>query len=154
MKKFKLVVAAFVLAGLTLTSCSSDDNSTSTPVEITGKWTPTKTVIKIGANQEVSEDYANNQEGCDKDYVEFSATNSVFKDKYFYKNGANACIEDDAAAPGTFNKSNDVLIINADESNYDGTYKVTTLSNSTLVISFDTQVGTNTVTTSYHFSKV
>ena len=152
MKKIKVLLVAFVLGGLTLTSCSSDDNST--PASINAKWTPTKTVIKIGANQEVSEDYTNNQEGCDKDYIEFSETNSVFKDKYFYKNGSNACIEDDAADPGTFNNSNDVLIINADDSTYDGTYKVTTLTNNTLVISFDTQVGTNMVTTSYHFKKV
>lgn len=153
MKKIKVLLVAFVLGGLTLTSCSSDDNA-STPASINAKWTPTKTVIKIGASQEVSEDYANNQEGCDKDYVEFSETGGIFKDKYFYKNGSNVCVEDDAAAPGTFNKSGDVLIIDADESTYDGTYKVTTLTNNTLVISFDTQVGANTVKTSYHFSKV
>ncbi|RZK06333.1 MAG: hypothetical protein EOO46_15360 [Flavobacterium sp.] len=153
MKKIKTVLVAFVLAGLTLTSCSSDD-SPSTPASVSGKWTPVKTVTKIGPSQEVSENYVNNQEGCDKDYVEFTETGGIFKDKYFYKNGSNACVEDDAAAPGTFNKSSDVLIINAEESVYDGTYKITNLTNSNLVISFDTQVGANTVTTSYHFTKV
>lgn len=153
MKKIKTVLVAFVLAGLTLTSCSSDD-SPSTPASANGKWTPVKTVTKIGASQEVSENYVNNQEGCDKDYVEFTETGGIFKDKYFYKNGSNECVEDEAAAPGTFNKSGDVLIINAEESVYDGTYKITNLTNSNLVISFDTQVGANTVTTSYHFTKV
>ena len=154
MKKIKVAAAAFFLGALALTSCSSDDNSGSTPASINAKQTPTKTVVKVGSSQEIEEEYLNNEAGCDKDYVEFSATGSVFKDQYFYKNGSNVCTEDAATAPGTWSKTDDTLIINSEESIYDGNFTIETLSNTDLVISFDTQAGANTVTTSYHFKKV
>lgn len=153
MKKFKVLLATFVLAGLTLTSCSSDDNSgPSTPATINAKWTPIKTITKVGSQPEVSEDYLNNEAGCDKDYIEFSGT-STFKDQYFYKNGSNVCTEDEAGS-GSWSKNDNNLTITSDDSAYEGVYKIETLTNSDLVIYMEETIGQNTVVLKYVFKKV
>lgn len=154
MKKMKkAILTAFVLVGLTLTSCGSDDNGGGTPATVEGKWTQTRTVTKLGSQGDVSTPYEFNVSGCDKNYIEFVAAGSLFKEQYFFKNGAQECIEDTQDA-GTWSKSNETLTITAGESNYEGVYQIKTLSNSQLVISFDTQAGPNTLVTTYYFTKI
>ncbi|MDR6968371.1 hypothetical protein J2X31_002394 [Flavobacterium arsenatis] len=154
MKKIKTVLVAFVLAGLTLTSCGSDDNSgPATPATVVGKWTQTRTVTKLGTQAETSTPYEFNVAGCDKNYIEFATAGSLFKEQYFFKNGAQVCVED-TQATGTWSKTNETLTINSPESAYDEVYKIITLSNSQLVISFDTQAGPNTLVTTYYFTKI
>lgn len=154
MKKIKSVLAVFVLVGLTLTSCSSDDNSgPATPTTVVGKWTLTRTVTKLGSQAEVSTPYEFNVAGCDKNYIQFTEAGSAFKEQYFFKNGAQVCVED-TQGTGSFSKVDQVLTIDSEESNYDGVYNINTLSGTQLVLSFDTQAGPNTLVTTYYFSKL
>jgi len=154
MKKMKKVIlATFVLVGLTLASCGSDDNGSSTPATVEGKWTQTRTVTKLSNQAETSTPYGFNVAGCDKNYIEFATAGSLFKEQYFFKNGAQVCVED-TQATGTWSKTNETLTINSEESAYDQVYKIVTLSGNQLVISFDTEAGQNTLVTTYYFTKV
>ena len=149
MKTIKVYLAAVLIAGLSLTSCSDDDNGSSTGGEIMAKWTPIKTVYKI-SGQEVTVDYTDNEPTCDKDYIEF-ATGNVLNDVVYYKDASNVCTAD-ANDPTTYTKADDDLTINGGE--YSGTYDITRLNGSELRFSReDNEGGINTVTT-YHFSKV
>lgn len=155
MKKIKVVLVALIFGGLALTSCGGDDdnNTPSTPATLFGKWTPTKEVVKVGTQPDVTTPYDDNEPGCDKDYVQFLETGSVFKDQYFFKNGSNVCTED-GEDPGTFTKAadNTSLTINS-TSDLNGTYTMT-LSNTQLTLSFNVQAGANTVKTTYFFTKI
>ena len=149
MKKIKVALAAFVLAGLTLTSCGSDDNGGGTPAEITGKWNPTKTVTKIGTTTD-TQDYVNNTTTCDKDYFEFVGTTGGNLRDVIFVSGQNGCSED-LGDPATWTKADKALTIVGGD--LEGSYEITTLSGSDLVISDKfTQAGQE-VSITYHFRK-
>ena len=151
MKKFKLVVAAFVLAGLTLTSCSSDDNSTSTPASIVGKWNPTKTLVKTNATPEAEIPYEQSVNGCDKDYVRFVEAGNAFNRVLHAKNpDTGACVES-PATPTVWAKNDSQLTIASGQ--YEGTYEITVLNNSELRIKKVNVDGDITTTTTRIFEK-
>ncbi len=107
MKKFKAVMVAFVLAGMTVVSCSSDDSS-GTPAAIEGKWNQVRTVVKFGG-QTLSQPYEEDTEGCEKNYIEFVA-GGVFNDVVYFRQGGE-CVESVADA-GSWVKVDDELTIN------------------------------------------
>lgn len=150
MKNIKILLATAVIAAFTLTSCSKDDNNTGpvTNGSITEKWNQTKSVVSAN-NQNITQNYIDNEVGCTKDFIQFTTTNA-FNNVVYYKNADNACTED-AASPVTYIKSTNALTINGGE--YDGTYTITTLSGSELIVkSVETISGTEITTTTY-FSK-
>ncbi len=147
MKKLKLVLASFVIAGLTLTSCSSDDSSGSS-ASIVGKWNPTKSVYKLsGANK--TETYKGNEPGCPKDFIQFSEGNA-FSFVVYNKNPSNECIQA-ADVAATYVKSENNLTITGGE--YAGTYEVTKLTGSQLVVRATQNVGGATATTTLYLKK-
>lgn len=146
MKKIKVVLATLVIAGLTLTSCSSDDSS-GTAASIVGKWNETKSVIRV-SGQNVTQTYEN-EPGCDKDFVEFKAGGTMDKVVYF-KNASNACEADAETAVG-YTKTDDALVINGGF--YEGTYEITKLSGSELRIVTEDNLGGATATTTIYFKK-
>lgn len=149
MKKFKTVLATFILAGLTLTSCSSDDGG-STPATLEGKWNPTKYVTKIGSNG-VTTNYENNAPSCGKDFFEFSgATTGTVRD-VIWVSGQNGCSED-VGDQSTFTKAEKVLTIVGGD--LDGTYEVTKLTGADLVITDKFTQSGQEISITYHFKKV
>ncbi|MDD3003865.1 lipocalin family protein [Flavobacterium sp.] len=147
MKKIKALMVAFVMAGMTVVSCSSDDSSGPAP-EITAKWNQTKTVVKIG-NQSVTQKYKDNTDGCTKNYIEFAAAN-VFNDVVYFKQGGDC--QESAAAPGTWTKSDKTLTI-TNGGLLSGTYEIAKLSGSALELKTQNNEGGITSTTTIYFTK-
>jgi hypothetical protein len=137
MKKIKVLMFAFVLAGMTVASCSSDDNN-GPAATIDGKWNQVKTTVKING-QAINQDYGANVEGCDKNYVEFAAA-AVFNEAVYFKAAGTGACQIDMAAPGTWTKSNKNLIISND-GDLEGNYEITKLTNSELQISSTKSAG-------------
>lgn len=148
MKKIKALMFAFVLAGMTVVSCSSDDSSGPVPT-IEGKWNQVKTVTKIKNGPSNDVKYNGNENGCDKDYLEF-ATSSVFNDVVFNKNGGGECLE--SKTPGTWTKNDKVLVIQ-NAGLLSGTYEIIKLKNNVLQVANTIQTAGNTVTTTIYLTK-
>ncbi len=146
MKKIKVVLATLIMAGLTLTSCSSDDSS-GTAASIVGKWNETKTVTKISGST-VTQTYEN-EEGCDKDFVEFKAGGTLDRVTYF-TNASDDCEASSQTGVG-YTKTDDVLVING--SIYEGTYEITKLSGSELRVVTEDNTGGTSFTTTIYFKK-
>jgi len=150
MKKIKVLLAAVILTGLTLTSCSSDDDSGGTSASIVGKWTPVKTIFKING-QSLTTPYEDNEAGCDKDYLEFVEGGAV-NDVIYYKNAQNVCTQD-VGDPATWVKNNNSLTVNG-TFDYDGTYTIEKLTGSELRVSTSESSGGVTSTAITYFTKV
>lgn len=152
MKKIKVVLATFVLAGLTLVSCSSsDDSGPSTPVSIIGEWNPTTSIVKTNEAPETEIPYEQSVNGCEKDYIEFVEAGNVFNRVLHAKNAdTGACLES-PATPTTWLKADDELTIATGQ--YSGTYEITVLTASELRIKKVTVDGDITTTTTRVFEK-
>ena len=148
MKKIKALMFAFVLAGMTVVSCSSDDSSGSTAA-IDGKWNQVKTVFKASGGS-ITQNYEEDTEGCTKNYIEF-VTGGVFNDVVYFKQGGE-CVES-MATPGTWVKVDDELTIN-DGGFLSGTYDIKKLSGSDLQLSTTNSEGGITATTTIFLKKV
>lgn len=149
MKKIKAIMFAFVLAGMTVVSCSSDDSGPAPMIE--GKWNPIKTVTKVGTAGSQSQNYAGNEPGCDKDYIEFVGTSSGnLRDVVFFKNAQNSCTEDEGTA-ATWSKSDKILNVNG--GNFDGDFTITKLSNSELIIESTSNIAGQDLIVKYYFRK-
>ena len=146
MKNVKLLLAGVLIAGLSFTSCSKDDdNSSSTDGNIVGKWTPTKTVTSV-SNQEVEAEYTSNEPGCEKDFTEF-VEGGVLKDVIYYKNSSEVCTQD-ADATSTWSKTGTSLTIDGD------TYEVTRLTGSELRFKSTVTTPGQTLTVTEYYNKV
>lgn len=144
MKKIKVLLAAFVLAGMTVVSCSSDDSGPAATID--GKWNQVKTVVKLG-NQSVTQDYTH-ETGCDKDYVEFAAS-SVYNEVSYNNVGSGDCAAN-ASDAGTWIKTDDKLTIANGSQIASDTYDIKKLSGSDLQLSVtDSNGGISTITTIY-----
>lgn len=152
MKKFKVGLLAFVLSGLALTSCSSDDNSgPATPVSIIGKWNPKNTIVKTNNAPEADIPYEQSVNGCEKDYVRFVEAGNVFNRVLHAKNpDTGACIES-PATPTVWAKNDAELTIASGQ--YEGTYEITVLTASELRIKKVVVDGDITTTTTRIFNK-
>lgn len=148
MKKIKILLAAIVVTSLTAVSCSSDDGGSAVSGEVNGKWNPIKTVVKIGTN-DFTEEYGENEPGCDKDYIEFASAN-VLNNVIYFKNASNVCTPD-AATPGTWTRNDDMLTITGGE--YSGTYEIVRLNNSDLRVRTTSNTGSITTTATVYFKK-
>ncbi|MGK4568911.1 hypothetical protein [Flavobacterium sp. 3HN19-14] len=84
MKNFKVLLAGILLTGLSLSSCSSDDDNSATSASIVGKWTPTKTVSKVNGQTALNNPYEGNEAGCDKDFIEFTQAGALNNTVYFH----------------------------------------------------------------------
>lgn len=147
MKKLKLMICAFAIAGLTLASCSSDDDS-NVEATIVGKWNYNKTLLSTNGSAEQSTNYTSHEAGCDKDYQEF-VMGGVFRDVVLFKNASSQCTED--AENSTWTKNNDVLTIGtgADAE----TFQVIKLTGSELRYKSTTTTGGQTFTVTQVFTK-
>jgi hypothetical protein len=81
MKNRSLLFAFALTIGLFATSCSDDDNEGETLLPVAGKWNVTK-VGSVIAGEEVLIDAPQNEEGCDKDYLDLKINNDVNQGEY------------------------------------------------------------------------
>lgn len=147
MKKIKALMFAFVLAGMTVVSCSSDDSGPAASIE--GKWNQTKTVVKIANGPSQTIKYTGDETGCDKDYLEFASA-GIFNDVIFNKNGGGECLE--SKTPGSWVKNDKVVTI-VDAGLLSGTYEIVRLSNNDLQIANTFNVGGTSTTTTIFMTK-
>lgn len=148
MKKIKALMFAFVLAGMTVVSCSSDDSGPAASID--GKWNVTKTVVKF-SGQSITQPYEDNVAGCDKNYVEFAAA-SVFNEAVYFKGAGGSGCQTDISS-GTWTKTDKTLTINT-SGELDGTYEISKLSGSSLELKTDYSEGGITASATVYLTKV
>lgn len=148
MKKF-LKISTCLFATALFFSCSDDGDGGGVAASIEGKWTPSKTVYKIGGATQ-TENYEDNEMGCDKDYVQFNADGSL-KNAIFFKNADNVCTED-ANTVATYTKSGSTLNINGGE--YDGSYTIKKLNSTDLQVETTETIGGVSATVTVYFKSV
>lgn len=113
---------------LSLGSCSSDDNGNSTSGSIVGKWTYSK--VGFGSNNLIN--YPDHEEGCDKDYVELTASGTFIDVDYDSFDSPCEVFTDS----GTYSKEGNSLTITYEGDDLD-TVEIVLLTNSQLKIKND-----------------
>ncbi|MET0759750.1 MAG: lipocalin family protein [Flavobacterium sp.] len=79
MKKFTLLFVSVLTIGLTISSCSKDDDDDDGSLE--GKWNFSKEGAVAGG-QEILVDYSGNEAACTKDYITFNTGGTVTEVDY------------------------------------------------------------------------
>ena len=131
MKKIILLAVALVSLA-TITSCSKDDDSAS----LQGKWVDFKTGTLVNG-QEVLVDVIPDDDGCNQDYLQITATNSIFHNFEDLGNGCQESIGD--AEPYT--REGNFITFNGG-----GTAEIKSLTGSTLKLYFVDDLGGTTET--------
>lgn len=124
MKKFSILVASALVLGLSFTSCSSDDDSNSIG-SVVGKWNFSTEKVSFGGQVISDAPYSDNETGCSKDYLEFSAT-AVVEGDYF---GSDCTLD---TYSSTYTRVGNTLTVNDDGDIV--TYEVLAANSSTLVL--------------------
>lgn len=139
MKKIT-ILAAVMAFGLSLTSCSSDDNADAVAAPVlAGKWEFFKRGANVGG-QEVFIEYTHTA-GCAKDYFLLNADNT-FADGWYEKNEANVCIE--GKEIGSYTVANNVITFDYTNSSTDGKMEVLSITQSELKVKdLDVEEGEN-----------
>lgn len=151
MKKVKALMFAFFLTGMTVVSCSSDDDA-GPAATIDGKWNQVKTVIRVNNTATPDIPYTDNQAGCDKDYVEFAAA-GVFNDVVYIDPAGSVDCQIDMLDAGTWAKNGTTLTI-SNEGDLDGVHQIIKLTATELQISMSGQVGGISTTSTIFLTKV
>ena len=129
MKKIILLAVALVSLA-TITSCSKDDDAS-----LQGKWE----LLKFGTlvnGQEVLEDVTPDIDGCNQDYVQITATNTIFHEFEDFGSGCEEIIGD----PVPYTRDGNIL------TSSEGTAEIKSLTGSTLKIYNVEDFGGTTVT--------
>lgn len=114
MKKLKIVLLSVLTLGLSLASCSGDDDNGTTDGKIEGKWIYTKVGVMNG-NNELLIDYPEHEPGCDKNYVEITA-DGKWKDVSFF---GDECTKE--SNEGSWTRNGDSVTITLDGEPESGT---------------------------------
>ncbi|RZJ67045.1 MAG: hypothetical protein EOO50_07215 [Flavobacterium sp.] len=123
MKKFSITLASALVLGLSFTSCGSDDNGgggSVTAEKLAGKWEFSKEKFSINGTAFPEQDYSDNEAGCSKDYITFTAAGTYEEGDYW----STECELD--TWDGTYTISGKDIIVDGE------TFNVQTLSGSTL----------------------
>ena len=133
MKKIILLAVALVSLA-TITSCSKDDDSAS----LQGKWVDFKTGTLVNG-QEVLVDVIPDDDGCNQDYLQITATNSIFHNFDDLGSGCEEVID----TPEPYTRDGNILTFS------EGTAEIKSLTGSTLKLYtvFDLGSGTQTYIT-------
>lgn len=148
MKKMKTLIIAFLIGGLTLASCSSDEVE-GVPASIEGRWNQSKTVTTVGTGN-LETPYEANTTGCTKNYLEF-APGSVYNDVVYFRQGGQC--QESSAAPGTWVKTDNMLTI-TNGGDLSGRYVIDRLTNVDLQISTTNTVGGVTTKSTVFMTRV
>jgi hypothetical protein len=151
MKKIKVLMLAVLATGFFAMSCSSDDKEDPTGGDLTAKWNQTKTVTKV-SGETLTDNYDDNQVGCDKDYLEFTDDSHVTFVVY-NMNADGDCEQSTASNLSTWARNENTLMIAGTNPNYSGTYEIIRLTGSELQLRTENTTGGTTTTTSIYFNK-
>lgn len=124
MKKLSILFLSVLTLGLSVASCSSDDDNSSASIE--GKWTP----VKMGSILDGKEILVNipNEGKCDSDIIEFTADAKFTDLTYEYENSKCTSSTD----KGTWSLKDKTLTTTYDGDTDLNTFEVTELTKSTL----------------------
>ena len=81
MKNRIKLFALLLSLGLVSTSCNNDDNEGETLAPLAGKWNVSQVGTLVNG-QEVLVDAPQNESGCDKDYLDLNADNTLEEGDY------------------------------------------------------------------------
>lgn len=109
MKKFSTIITSLLLAGMTLTSCSSDDNNNSPSKSVVGKWNFISQKEMEDGQVIYDGPYLDHESGCPLDYLEF------------FDNGS--------AVDGTYDKVDNICELDTDFTNYSTNGDLLTINN-------------------------
>jgi len=129
MKKLVILFLSVVTSGFLLTSCSSDDESTS----INGKWEFYQLGVSFGGQEEL--DLYEHSEGCNKDYLEFLG-GGVLKDVSYFNDGEGC---EEFLDQGSWSKNGNTLTVTFEGETFNAS--IVTLDNSTLKLSISEGIG-------------
>ena len=76
MKKRSLILALIAFIGIFAISCDSDDNEGETLAPLQGKWKLSMVGRVVDGSEQLT-DAPENENGCDKDYMDLRASNAV-----------------------------------------------------------------------------
>lgn len=146
MKKINVLFVSALALGITFASCSSDDSPTPTSASVEGKWIYNKTAYTYLGVVNPEENYAGNELGCVKDYIEFKA-GGVYADGD-YTGTDCLLIRND----GTWSKSGNIITVAS--SGLAAQYELVSVTSSELKMKrTDTQWGIVSVTVNFTFTK-
>lgn len=125
MKTKRILFAALLSIGLFAASCSNDDNDGETIVPIQGKYNLSKTGFVVNGS-EVLNDAAENQAGCERDYLDLRLSNTAVIGDY---TGSSCSLTE---TTGTYVRSHNDLTITV--GNVSSTSDIMNLTNKELKI--------------------
>lgn len=133
MKKITSLMATCVILLLVLSSCSSDNASSTSNDSILGKWDLDKIGFIISGTTIPDQDYLSNQPGCNKNYLKFKNDGFMTSGQY---NSECSVFEEDAA----WSQTNNTFSIDptaASESGIPDTWEIISVSTTDLEIKGD-----------------
>lgn len=118
MKKIVLFMSVAISAAFGLVSCDNDDNVNNNSIVGDWEWVQ-ETVYENGESILADYDHAN---GCEKDYISFTATGEM-SDVYYENTPQNDCVEH--KYNGTYTTNGNILTITEDGYVYSVKFSVT-----------------------------
>jgi hypothetical protein len=147
MKKLSILLLLVLISGTVFTSCTKDDSGPVDMKYIEGKWNFNKSTATSGAfTIPYSTDYFKNEDGCNKDYVEFLA-GGVAK----YGNYTSGCAFEEKT--GTWVQSGNTITISVSGTSFNGTFNVASLSATELLLKIDGTYQGQSGTFNLYFTK-
>ena len=141
--RFALVAVAFASIA---TSCGDDDGARAS---IVGKWDYSRTITEVEGQNDVSQNYAGHEPGCDKDYQEFME-DGTYRDVALFQDQNDECNE--FADVGNYAQDGDQITIQEDGSPAQ-TYTITKLTGGELRYSSTAETGGIEITVTQVFRK-
>ncbi len=147
MKKISILFLLTLILGTVLVSCTKDDSGPVDMNYIAGKWNFNKSTATSGAfTIPYSTDYFKNEDGCNKDYVEFFADGTAK-----YGNYTAACAFEEKT--GTWSQSGNTITISVTGTTFNGTFDVASLSATELLLKIDGTYSGQSGTFNLYFTK-
>lgn len=126
MKKLIMLFVFTLVSGLNFTSCTSDNESSSSSSSIVGKWNFSKFTTTVSGVTSPEMDWADNEPGCPKNYVEFK-TDGVFNGASY---SGSTCVLDISSGTWVQSGSTVTLTLGTEVT----TFQVVSVTSSTLKI--------------------
>lgn len=148
MKKVILVFVWVLILGAVFTSCTKEGGNGTVDINlIEGKWLFSKsTATSSGFTIPYTTPYFKNEDGCPKDYVDVLSGGMVK-----YGNYPVSCVLE--SKDGTWTQSGNTITINVTGTSFTGTFNVTTLTATELVLKIDGTYSGQSGTLALYFTK-
>lgn len=147
MKKSSILFFLVLILGTVFTSCTKDITGPVDMSFIEGKWNFSKsTASSNGFTIPYSTEYFKNEDGCNKDYIEFLPAGIVKNGNYT----PNCALE---LKVGTWSQSGNTVTVSVTGTSFNGTFKVASLSANELILTIDGTYEGKSGTFNLYFTK-